>query len=371
MLPRPKEETECELPFLLENGECNTTIFSEFEDILHPFKTFAVLNISILILLVFLVLTAYVRAQLSQLSRSRFFLENEQKRIKETFFRYNFGCLLLSFVGLCALLYCALNSFLLELDLKTTPGKINASLLFISFSLLFLSNYSFLPVLRNLLGVFAFSTQVAKRFNNGLKFGVILSVVTQIPVIILFLNNFFDIHSYLSYIFSVYLIHCVLLVYLLLAIIDNVITQLKKLTDRFKNRESELSPQARKTLNSQIDFCRKLRSYKRSVLLQSGVFSISLVILIFPDLTKRPEVLIYTNFYSVFAAQSVIPVLIAYSRYIIPGQKKCIRYSFPTDGNITKKLNSLTGSKLRDLSSTMIKTAMLKNTSTNLLEDSI
>eukprot|EP00924_Labyrinthula_sp_SR-Ha-C_P006905 maker-scaffold_8-snap-gene-4.4-mRNA-1 protein AED:0.16 eAED:0.51 QI:136/0/0.33/1/0/0/3/0/332 len=292
--------TDCELPFILVESRCEVTVFEEFEPFTTYLRYFALVEFGVLFLLLIAALFAYIGSSISK-NRKQVVGEKSRSEQRNKFFLYNAFCLFLSAISIAGLWFFAYNGFILDLEFNSARGRINASVLFISLNTFYMSNYSFLPVLNQLMGSFAFDNVSQERFNCGLRIGFIYPFIADS---------------------------------LMCPLIDTVINGLNSLKDRYSSTPT--SSRNSNMLNSLNDFSRKLQFYKKSVLVQSIVFCLSLVLMMFPFLTSIPRFLLYPTVYAVFAGQSTIAVLYVFSKFIIPGSDGCFSLATAAGSKIVR-----------------------------------
>eukprot|EP00924_Labyrinthula_sp_SR-Ha-C_P008730 snap_masked-scaffold_2-processed-gene-0.22-mRNA-1 protein AED:1.00 eAED:1.00 QI:0/0/0/0/1/1/2/0/368 len=319
-----REEFDCKLPFVEKGGECNTTIFEKYESFLSVLRYCTLVEFGLLLFLLFAVLFAYVGSYISK-KKSTSGKGRGKSSQQDRFFAYNTSSLIFSALSTAGLWFFAYNGFLLDLEFDSPEGRINAWVLFLSYNSFFIANYSFLPVLKELMGSFAFSNQQGRRFYLGLKIGFIYPIVVVIPFVMLLYTFEPTIPYFLSYCFVAFIFQTLLLVYLLLTIIDTVIRGIKGLESRYGANPT--NEEQVKTAHKLRVLSAKLKQYKKSVIAQSTMFLLSLGVLVVPALTSKPEVLL---------------------RYIIPGADRCISYGTPgdslnrkhgTDGSVKVSVN--------------------------------
>eukprot|EP00924_Labyrinthula_sp_SR-Ha-C_P000089 snap_masked-scaffold_39-processed-gene-0.4-mRNA-1 protein AED:1.00 eAED:1.00 QI:0/0/0/0/1/1/3/0/342 len=249
-----RQEVSCELPYLQEDGKCETTLFNYYDPFLTWLRVLAIFEYGLLLLMFIATLFVYIRSHLKNISSSG----RPATERQNLFFRYNVGCLLFSALGMAGILFYSYNDFLLTLDVSSEEGKSTVLGVFIGCNCLFESSFLFLPVLKEIMGSFTLTEKEERTFYMGIRAGLAYPIFSSV-VLYLLGQQSFTFSFFLTYCFLSFLPQTVLLLCLLLQIVDTVLDGLYDLKQRYEENSKVEGSSIRK--NSLANLCVKLNRY--------------------------------------------------------------------------------------------------------------
>eukprot|EP00924_Labyrinthula_sp_SR-Ha-C_P013985 snap_masked-scaffold_5-processed-gene-19.45-mRNA-1 protein AED:0.13 eAED:1.00 QI:0/-1/0/1/-1/1/1/0/356 len=344
-------EVVCDLPLHGEN--CEETVFEFYEPISEILRVYGIIQFSLLLLVVFIVLIAYLNANKKQWVPQGSRALGSYTKKEKMLFHQNLYTLLSLFIGFSGLVVYSFNGFLISNDFKSNKGKFTAIIYFASYNLFYLGNFYFLPIMKELMGAIGFTSKRRQQFNIALKFGTLFNYVTIPIMAALVVLELVDLHLFLTVSFLIFDITAGILIFLVVAIMTTVIETLEQLTARYAGAAG-----AQEKTNKLHTLTTKLKYYRKSVSNQIIFIVLISVPLIVPVFSEQFGVLLFHAVYTTFAATGLLPMFSVYSKFIIPGSDRCLSYNDET----SMKANQ-NGKSLVSLTSPQSSVNDVKNTS--------
>eukprot|EP00924_Labyrinthula_sp_SR-Ha-C_P007609 snap_masked-scaffold_42-processed-gene-1.22-mRNA-1 protein AED:1.00 eAED:1.00 QI:0/0/0/0/1/1/2/0/350 len=309
--------TLCEKPLLFneETGDCDLTVFEYYKPYSTFIQVFGVFLAGIYLFLQIIVLASFLTSNGKKILETR---QTVQKEItKQKFFRLNLFCLLLLLFAAVFQLYFSSNAFLLKHSLQTTQGKINFIFAGYEYLAQSLANIVFILIAKYMLGFDQEGKEKLKAISKLFPFIIFLNSLLAACLAYIIWNEYLN----LAYI-GIFNINGIIVSLYFFKTLNFVLKNLQELIRNFEKGIVE-NPNINKFHTLYI----KLELYKKSIILQNIVLHVvSISIVAPPQYNCQNWNLLLQAVMSSTAPFSLFPVLLLYSRYILPKSEVCFTY---------------------------------------------
>eukprot|EP00924_Labyrinthula_sp_SR-Ha-C_P007718 snap_masked-scaffold_28-processed-gene-1.11-mRNA-1 protein AED:1.00 eAED:1.00 QI:0/0/0/0/1/1/2/0/347 len=297
--------SECETPFLLDKENlCNLTVYEFYE----PFTTYLWrVSIALDMLMFFsllVILVSFLKANKNKWYKNRRYSITPDEGKKKLFFKYNLLTILFLLIGAIFHLHLTYNNFLYDLDFRSNLGKKNSICIVYLSIFLYAGNFTFLPILKELLGL----TKLSSRYEIPFFFFM--------PYLIYFEELEFATFKIICY--SHGIISAILLIIVLYFTVTIVLQRFQDLTQHYIDNNKK-----REEINKLYTFKVKLNALKLSITFHTTLLTIISIPNFIPALIANKVILLLDSVYLTIIPLELLPSVCLYSKFILPGSEKC------------------------------------------------
>eukprot|EP00924_Labyrinthula_sp_SR-Ha-C_P007728 snap_masked-scaffold_28-processed-gene-1.18-mRNA-1 protein AED:1.00 eAED:1.00 QI:0/0/0/0/1/1/3/0/343 len=175
------ETSNCEAPFLFEEGDCNSTVAEFYEPFSYYLRVGSTSFDVLVVLILSAILISFLKAHATEWMKTQEPTSRTSSGKRNYFFKYNLLTILFLLTATVFHTYLCYHNFLYDVDFSSLQGKRNSLCVVYMIVFYYTGTFCFLPILKELLGL----SKIEPKYEKIQNISLFLSVIATLPYAIL------------------------------------------------------------------------------------------------------------------------------------------------------------------------------------------